>query len=161
MDTCIALRARADADRLFQLAAAVEDWPRLLPHYRWVRVVQVESSQRRLVEMAARRDVLGDLGVPLWWRSIQTLDPSARRIRFEHVRGITHGMQVEWRIDPQPDGWLDVQIRHVFRPRWPVPERVVALVVGEYFVNGVARRTLAHLIARAAPHPGTPRAIHA
>jgi ribosome-associated toxin RatA of RatAB toxin-antitoxin module len=150
VDTHIALRARADADRLFHLAAAVEDWPRLLPHYRWVRVVRVESSQRRLVEMAARRQVIGRAGIPLWWRSIQVLDPRARRIRFEHVGGITRGMQVEWRVDPLGDGWLEAQIRHVFRPRWPVPDAVVHVVVGEYFVNAVARRTLAHLTACAA-----------
>jgi hypothetical protein len=26
-------------------------------------------------------------------------------------------------------------------PRWPVPDALVRAVVGEYFVNGVARRT--------------------
>ena len=59
-------------------------------------------------------------------------------------------MQVEWRIDPLGNGWLEVEIRHVFRPPWPVPDAVVHLVVGEYFVNAVARRTLALLTARAA-----------
>lgn len=149
MDTHVALRAQADADRLFRLAAVVENWPRLLPHYRWVRVVHVESDRRRLVEMAARREVFRQHSLPLWWRSIQVLDPSARRIRFEHVGGITRGMQVEWRIDPLDDGWLEVDIRHVFRPSWPVPDAVIHQVVGQYFVNAVARRTLAHLTAYA------------
>jgi len=35
-----------------------------------------------------------------------------------------------------------VRIRHVFEPRWPVPSELVRLIVGEYFVNGVDRRTL-------------------
>jgi hypothetical protein len=42
-----------------------------------------------------------------------------------------------------------VEIRHVFAPNWPVPEVVLQAIVGEYFVNGVARRTLAALGQRA------------
>ena len=40
------------------------------------------------------------------------------------------------------DSALVVQIRHVFEPSWPVPDALVRLIVGDYFVNGVARRTL-------------------
>jgi len=57
------------------------------------------------------------------------------------VGGITRGMQVAWTIEPTV-GALLVQIHHSFEPRWPVPDALVQLVVGEYFVNGVARRTL-------------------
>ena len=56
-------------------------------------------------------------------------------------------MWVAWTIAPGVDDaeTSHVQIRHVFRPVWPVPDRVIRGVVGEYFVNGVARRTLARL----------------
>jgi hypothetical protein len=37
---------------------------------------------------------------------------------------------------------LRVEIRHVFEPRWPVPDALLQAIVGDYFVNGVARRTL-------------------
>jgi ribosome-associated toxin RatA of RatAB toxin-antitoxin module len=140
---------RADPAVVFQLAAAVEDWPRILPHYRWVRVLASHPDGRRTVAMAARRDVCPGLAVPLRWTALQTLDPRARRIEFEHVRGITRGMRVVWTIelaDAAPigsgTGALAVQIRHVFEPRWPVPDALVRLIVGEYFVNGVAQRTL-------------------
>jgi ribosome-associated toxin RatA of RatAB toxin-antitoxin module len=144
MDTSITRELRADPEVVFALAAAVEDWPRLLPHYRWVRVL-AEQPGGRLVEMAARRDLLGRLGIPLWWRSLQSPDPSSRTIRFEHVAGITRGMQVEWRLLPRADGRLEVRIRHVFRPHWPVPDWLVERVVGQFFVNAVAARTLWHI----------------
>jgi ribosome-associated toxin RatA of RatAB toxin-antitoxin module len=127
---------------LFELAAAVEDWPRILPHYRWVRVLSDDGHGRRTVEMAARRDVLPGLAVPLRWTAIESALPEQRRIEFEHVRGVTRGMHVAWTITPRAAGVIDVRIRHVFAPRWPAPDVLVRAIVGEYFVNGVARRTL-------------------
>jgi ribosome-associated toxin RatA of RatAB toxin-antitoxin module len=145
VDTSISRRINADPDTVFRLAAAVEDWPRILPHYRWVRVLVPASQHRRTVEMAARRDVVGRLGIPLRWTAIQTCEPSSRRIEFEHIRGVTRGMYVAWSIERESkndDSALLVQIRHVFNPRWGVPDWLVQQIVGEYFVNGVARRTL-------------------
>jgi ribosome-associated toxin RatA of RatAB toxin-antitoxin module len=150
MDTSISRRVRAEPSTIFRLAAAVEDWPRILPHYQWVRVLGMHTDGRRLVSMAARRDVVAGLGIPLRWTAIQSVDEQAHRIEFEHVRGITRGMYVAWTMEPvetvQPLGQVGsallVRIRHVFHPRWPVPDALVRLIVGEYFVNGVARRTL-------------------
>ena len=31
---------RGDIDHIFAVASAVEAWPRLLPHYRWVTVLR-------------------------------------------------------------------------------------------------------------------------
>jgi ribosome-associated toxin RatA of RatAB toxin-antitoxin module len=143
MDTSISRRMKADPDTVFQLAAAVEDWPRILPHYRWVRVLAREG-QRQLVEMAARRVVVGRLSIPLRWTAIEAYDPSTRRLEFEHVRGVTRGMRVVWSIERgrRDPAELVVKIRHVFEPRWPAPDWLVQHMVGDYFVNGVARRTL-------------------
>ncbi len=151
MDTRISQLVRAEPQRIFELASRVEDWPRLLPHYRWVHVLADDWPHRRLVEMAARRDVLGPLSVPLRWTAIETLYQENTRIEFEHVAGITRGMQVAWTIVPVPNAahTVQVEIRHVFEPHWPAPEALVRSVVGEYFVNGVARRTLAYLGALA------------
>jgi ribosome-associated toxin RatA of RatAB toxin-antitoxin module len=145
VDTQISRVVRAQPQTMYRLAAAVEDWPRLLPHYRWVHLVATHSPRQRTVEMAARRDVVGSMGVPLRWSAIQTLDPERTRIEFEHVQGISRGMHVTWTIDPTEAGEIRVEIRHVFTPRWPVPDALIHAIVGEYFVNGVARRTLAHL----------------
>ena len=143
MRTSISRLVRADAAVVFELAARVEDWPRILPHYRWVRLVD-RTADHRTVEMAARRDVLpfARVGVPLRWTAIQRLYPVAPRVEFEHVAGVTRGMHVAWTFEPRPDGQLHVAIWHEFNPRWPAPSILVDLIVGEYFVNGVARRTL-------------------
>jgi ribosome-associated toxin RatA of RatAB toxin-antitoxin module len=150
VDTHIARRVHAEPETIFELASKVEDWPSILPHYRWVRVLSDDGRGRRLVEMAARRDVLGRLGFPLHWTALETMRPAEHRIEFEHVRGITRGMSVAWTLVRAPgDAAVEVQIRHVFWPRWAVPDGLVRQVVGEYFVNGVAQRTLA-IIARLA-----------
>jgi ribosome-associated toxin RatA of RatAB toxin-antitoxin module len=148
MDSLVVRQVRADRAVVFDLAAAVEDWPRLLPHYRWVRVLEGDERSR-LVEMAARRDVLGGLSIPLWWRARQRLDRAGGRIHFEHVEGVTRGMQVEWRLVPLGGGRVDVSIRHLFEPNWPVPDWLVSAIVGEYFVGGVAHRTLCILASLA------------
>jgi ribosome-associated toxin RatA of RatAB toxin-antitoxin module len=143
MDTSISRHVVADPRTIFDLAARVEDWPRILPHYRWVRVLGAHSGGRT-VEMAARRDVLPGLGVPLRWTAIESVLPDELRIEFEHIGGVTRGMRVAWTIEPghgTPSG-VRVQIRHTFAPSWPVPNALIRAVVGEYFVNGVARRTL-------------------
>jgi ribosome-associated toxin RatA of RatAB toxin-antitoxin module len=143
VETHISRRVHAEPATIFALAAAVENWPRILPHYRWVRVLGQDTPDRRTVEMAARRDVLGSAGFPLWWTAIETVDPVSYTIEFEHVRGVTRGMRVAWTIaGAAADAGVEVAIRHVFNPRWPVPDRLVHELVGEYFVNGVARRTL-------------------
>ena len=150
MDTRIRRLVRADPRTIFALASRVEDWPRILPHYRWVRVLDDDGRGRRTVEMAARRDVVGRLGFPLRWTAIETSRPAAQRIEFEHVRGITRGMRVAWTMERAADApGVIVEIRHVFQPAWPVPDVLVSQVVGEYFVNGVARRTL-RILARLA-----------
>src|SRR6266542_2647728 len=46
MDTSISRYVRADPRILYELAARVEDWPRILPHYRWVRVLDVSPDRR-------------------------------------------------------------------------------------------------------------------
>lgn len=147
MDTCISRHVHASPRAMFDLGARVEDWPRLLPHYRWVRVLGSNPSER-IVEMAAHRSVIGHVGVPLWWVASQRVYPDERRIEFRHLRGATRGMWVEWSLVPNGDG-CHAQIRHVFWPRWPVPDALVRIIVGEYFVNSVARRTLACLAQRA------------
>ncbi len=83
---------RASLASVFEAASDVERWPTILPHYRWVR--RLEGS---LVEMAAWRP-FGPLKYPVWWVSEMTLDRAAGAIHYRHVRGITRGMQVTWRL---------------------------------------------------------------
>jgi ribosome-associated toxin RatA of RatAB toxin-antitoxin module len=154
VDTSISREIHADPQVIFTLAAEVQDWPRILPHYRWVRVLASREHNQRTVEMAARRDVLpGGVGFPLHWTAVETMFPAQRRIEFEHIGGITRGMRVAWTIEPNAtETSVLVGIRHVFEPRWPMPAALVRLIVGEYFVNGVARRTLRCIAELAEAH---------
>jgi ribosome-associated toxin RatA of RatAB toxin-antitoxin module len=140
METQISRRVRADTDLVFRLAAAVEDWPRILPHYRWVKVREADGA-RRVVDMAARRDA-----IPVRWVAEQRVLPSEQRITFRHIGGITRGMEVAWTFAPQADGTVLVRIWHRFCPRWPlVPAWLVQRVVGNFFVDDIARKTLTRL----------------
>ena len=127
---------RADTEIIYRLAAAVERWPTLLPHYRWVRVLK-EDGNRRLVEMAARRD-----GIPVRWSAEQELFPDVPCITFRHVRGPTKGMEVQWVFAPGPDG-VRVSILHDLRLRWPLIGGLVAdRIIGPHFVANIAGKTL-------------------
>jgi ribosome-associated toxin RatA of RatAB toxin-antitoxin module len=134
---------RAPLDRVFQVAADVERWPAILPHYRWVRVRERRSPDLAIVEMAAWRR-FGPARWPTWWVSEMRPDAAARRIRYRHIGGITRGMDVEWRIDGT-DGDVRVEIIHEWSgPRWPLIGRVAAnWVIGPVFIHAIASRTLA------------------
>lgn len=120
----------------FRIAADVERWPEILPHYRWVRVLR-DDGHERLVEMAARRDA-----IPVSWRAVQVREPAIPRIRFRHVGGVTKGMEVAWLFEPGPDG-LTVRIVHEFDPPWPVVGGLVAdRIIGPLFVANIAGKTL-------------------
>jgi ribosome-associated toxin RatA of RatAB toxin-antitoxin module len=109
----------------------------MLPHYRYVRVLG-RKGPRMLVKMAAYRN-----RIPVSWTSILETKPDERRILFKHVRGVTRGMDVEWRIEPRADGRTRVSIRHDFSPGWPlVGGRVAHVVIGEFFVRNIAGKTL-------------------
>src|SRR2546428_11242338 len=87
---------RAPVEGVFQVAADTERWPELLPHYRWVRFLERQPSGG-VVEMAAWRP-FGPVRYPTWWVSRMTIDRPAREIRYNHLRGITRGMDVLWRL---------------------------------------------------------------
>ncbi len=128
----------ASPARVFSFAAAVERWPELLPHYRFVRVVQ-DMGNRRLVEMSARRS-----GIPTRWTSEQCLIPD-ERILYTHVAGLTAGMEVEWRLTPR-NGGTHITLTHVLAPRrWFLRGPLAAWIVGEFFVKSIADQTLHHL----------------
>ena len=135
-------RIAAPFDRVFTAASTVTRWPDMLPHYRWVRLLD-----EGLVEMAAWRP-FGLVKYPTWWVSEMTIDRPAGEIRYRHVRGITRGMDVVWKLVENgggSGGAVDVEIVHTWDgPRWPLIGRLAAnLVIGPIFIHGIASRTLA------------------
>ena len=136
MRSVMQLRMAAPVERIFRLAADVERWPERLPHYRYVRRLPAEADERRYA-MGARRGA-----IPVSWKAIQRPLPERNEIEFEHVGGVTRGMQVRWRLVPE-NGTVNVSIEHDFRPRWPVVGDVIASrIIGPHFVDAIASRTL-------------------
>lgn len=152
MRTVDRLAMRATPASVFEAASNVEQWPALLPHYRWVRMLERRAGGG-VVEMAAWRP-FGPVGYPTWWVSEMWTDPVRATVRYRHIRGITAGMDVEWSIIPTMEG-SDVTIVHEWNgPGWPLVGRPAAeLVIGPVFIHGIASRTLAgirHVVER--PH---------
>src|SRR5918994_4430789 len=129
--------------RIVELAADVGRWPEILPHCRWVILLE-GGGNRKWVEMAARRG-----RIPLRWRAVQEVDPSVTPpvITFRHIWGPTRGMDVAWTFQETPDG-VHVNITHRFRPPWPLVGNLVAdHIIGPRFIEYVARLTLSTIKA--------------
>lgn len=143
----------AAPDALFRVAADVERWPVVLPHYRWVRFHEKAGFGRGIVEMAAWRDFAGPLRYPTWWKSEMEADPAIPIVRYHHVDGITRRMDVRWEFLDATDGTLVRVVHEWDGPAWPVIGRFAAArVIGPHFVSVIARRTLAGVCAEAELH---------
>lgn len=129
-------RVTAPLEVVFQLARDVESWPQLLSDYRWCRIL--ERGRERVVFSMG-----GSIrGWPARWTAVQELRLDERRIMFRHLRGITTGMEVEWRFTQDGDGVI-VELLHTLAMRWPLIGGLVSdLIVGPIFIDFIARKTL-------------------
>lgn len=136
-------RIAAPYERIFRLAAEVEHWPQILPHYRYVRRLADPNGERRFA-MGARRGP-----IPVRWEAVQRPVLPERRIEFVHTGGVTRGMRVAWRFAPH-NGVTDVTIEHQLDLRWPlIGELVARRIIGPQFIEAIARRTLRRVKALA------------
>jgi ribosome-associated toxin RatA of RatAB toxin-antitoxin module len=120
---------------IFETAANLELWPKILPHYRYIRFLE-RGPDRNIVVMAARRS-----GIPISWTSEQIIDRSKLEIHFRHLKAWTKGMRVVWTFSDTPDGVL-VVISHDLRFRIRALAPIVDLVIGDFFIHNVANKTL-------------------
>jgi uncharacterized membrane protein len=136
----------APVDDIFALARDTARWPQILPHYRSVRVLK-SGVEHRTVEMAARRG-----WIPVRWRADQIDDFDTPRIRFVHTAGWTRGMQVEWLFQPM-NGSTRVSIDHELHFAFPLAgEYIGRRVIGGFFVDYIATRTLRRIKELAERH---------
>jgi ribosome-associated toxin RatA of RatAB toxin-antitoxin module len=120
---------------IFETAANLELWPKILPHYRYVQFLE-RGSHRNIVVMAARRS-----GIPISWTSEQIIDRGNFEIRFHHLKAWTKGMRVVWTFCDKPNGVL-VTISHELRFRIPALAPIVDPIIGNFFIYNVANKTL-------------------
>ena len=129
----------APASAIFAYACATERWPDILPHYRYVRVL-ARSGAASTVAMGAWRDA-----IPISWVAEQTSDAAQPAIYFRHIRGWTRGMEVAWRF-AEAKGSTRVTIEHRLDFQFPIASAWLGKhVVGEFFIDDVARKTLARI----------------
>lgn len=120
---------------IFETAANLELWPKILPHYRYIRYLE-RGQDRNLVVMAAVRS-----GIPISWTSEQVIDRKNIEIHFRHRKAWTKGMRVVWSFKETPAGILveimhDLQFRN--RPLAPIAEPII----GSFFIHHIAGKTL-------------------
>ena len=120
---------------VFETAANLELWPRILPHYRYIRYLE-HSPSRNTVIMAATRS-----GIPISWTSEQIIDHDRVEVRFRHLKAFTKGMRVVWTFQEMADGVL-VEIKHdlAFRVKTLAP--IMDKIVGDFFIHHIANKTL-------------------
>ena len=127
---------RAPLEKVFQTTANVLLWPRVLPHYRWVRILEHEDDGF-IVKMAAQRGWL-----PIQWTSRFSIDGAAHELHFHHLKAFTRGMNVKWTYTATDDG-VRVQISHEMDRRSAFGRWFANRILGDLFIRPVATRTLA------------------
>ncbi|HEX6694276.1 MAG TPA: SRPBCC family protein [Longimicrobiales bacterium] len=145
-----AVTIRAPANLCFEVAADVERWPDVLPHYRFVRFRRRRAFGTGIVEMSAFRDFAGPARYPTWWVSDMHVDTAEPAVYYRHIEGVTRGMDVKWSFDSVPGGTY-VHISHAWDgPPWPVIGRAAwEHVIAPHFVSFIATKTLAGVAAEA------------
>jgi len=123
---------------IFETAANLELWPKILPHYRYIRYLE-RSAQRNIVVMAASRS-----GIPIAWTSEQIIDREKVEVRFHHLKAFTKGMRVVWTFNETPSGVL-VEIVHDLQFRIPPLAPLANPIIGNFFIQHVASETLRHM----------------
>jgi len=120
---------------IFETAANLGLWPRILPHYRYIHYLE-RGPERNLVIMAARRGPF-----PISWTSEYWSDGQLLELHFEHLHHWTKGMKVVWTLTPTRDG-TRVEIVHDLKFRVPTLAWLAEPIISGLFIERVAGRTL-------------------
>jgi len=126
---------RAPRERIFETAADLSLWPKILPHYRYIHFFE-KSPARNVVKMAATRS-----GIPIAWTSEQLIDREKCEVRFRHLKAFTKGMDVVWTFTQTPDG-VRVEIVHDLHFRVPALAPLADKIIGAFFIENIANKTL-------------------
>jgi ribosome-associated toxin RatA of RatAB toxin-antitoxin module len=126
---------RAPKATIFETAANLEGWPKILPHYRYIRYLE-RRPDRNVVLMAAKRS-----GIPISWTSEEIIDRERMEVRFQHLKAFTKGMRVVWTFQETPSGVL-VTIAHDLQFRVSFLASIADRIIGDFFIHHIANKTL-------------------
>jgi hypothetical protein len=125
----------APRTEIFETASNLALWPKILPHYRYIKYLE-RGADRNVVVMAAVRS-----GIPISWLSEQIIDREKMEVRFRHLKAFTKGMFVVWTFRETPAGIL-VEIAHDLNFRVPALAPLAEPIIGDFFIHHIANRTL-------------------
>ncbi len=118
-------------DKIFETAADLSLWTKILPHYRYINFLEKKST-KFTVEMAAKRN-----WIPIKWTSDVSILPDKKEIHFHHLKAFTKGMEVVWTFT-QLDNGVDVRIVHDLKSKIPIIGKVIAeQIVGKRRIHKV------------------------
>ena len=126
---------RAPKMSIFDTAADLKLWSKILPHYRYIRYLE-RSPNRNVVVMAAKRS-----GIPISWTSEQIIDREKCEVRFHHLKAFTKGMRVVWTFEETPEGIL-VKITHNLKFQVKILAPLADKIIGDFFIHNIANKTL-------------------
>jgi len=126
---------RAPKISIFETAANLELWPKILPHYRYIDYLE-RGENRNVVVMAAVRS-----GIPIKWTSEEIIDRNRCEIHFNHLKAFTKGMHVVWTFTEVPEG-VRVEILHDLKFRIRLLAPLMEPIIGGFFIGNVANKTL-------------------
>ena len=120
---------------IFEISTNLELWPKILPHYRYIRYLE-RGDDRNVVLMAAMRS-----GIPISWTSAQVIDRENVEMRLHHLKAWTKGMNVVWTYTDTPNG-VAVQITHNLQFRNRILAPIAEPMIGNFFISHIAAKTL-------------------
>jgi ribosome-associated toxin RatA of RatAB toxin-antitoxin module len=135
MHTGNSIIMHAPRERIFETAANLELWPKILPHYRYITYLE-RGATRNLVVMAATRS-----GIPIAWTSEQVIDRDRLEVHFHHLKAFTKGMRVVWTFKETTAGVL-VEILHDLKFRVAALAPLADPIIGGFFIHHIASETL-------------------
>jgi len=132
------IEVHAPPQLIYSIARDVARWAEMLPHYRYVRVLE-RSGDDCVCVMAAQRDWF-----PVRWTAAVHLLPTIPRIEFTHIAGPITGMRVAWIFDTTPHGTLLTICHDMAAVRKPlVRTRLGSEIAARVFIEPIASQTLA------------------
>ena len=135
MHTGNSIVINAPRTEIFETAANLELWPKILPHYRYIHYLE-RGRDRNLVVMAAVRS-----GIPISWTSEQIIDRNKFEVRFHHLKAFTKGMRVIWSFEETAAG-VAVKILHELQFRNRLLAPLMEPIIGDFFIHHIAGETL-------------------